>query len=285
MSLPNRNRVVRHAKAALVKTLWSSIGRRNLVRLSRFLSNEARLDVPNSMSDNGELLVQRVALQNAGTRPCHIIDVGANVGDWSANVLDNARRLGAHVELHAFEPAPATCDLLGSRIGRDPAVHLVQAAASDAAGEATLHLVHATAGVNSMHARSDMVSAGAVQVPTIRLDEYCRRQNVGRVLLAKSDAEGHDLAVLRGATGLLEAQAIDLFQFEYNWRWIDARNFLRDVFELAQPLGYNLGKITPLGIERYRTWHPELESFREGNYLLMTHDSAGWFPAVKWWND
>jgi hypothetical protein len=35
----------------------------------------------------------------------------------------------------------------------------------------------------------------------------------------------------------------------------------------ATSLGYRVGKVTPRGIEFYEAWHPELESFKEGNYV------------------
>ena len=28
----------------------------------------------------------------------------------------------------------------------------------------------------------------------------------------------------------------------------------------------------------------ELETFREGNYILATEEALSWFPAVRWWN-
>ena len=39
------------------------------------------------------------------------------------------------------------------------------------------------------------------------------------------------------------------------------------MFELVQPIGYKLGKVTPKGIEFYEAWDPELETYREGNYV------------------
>ncbi len=82
---------------------------------------------------------------------------------------------------------------------------------------------------------------------------------------------------------MLRAGAIDLVQFEYNWRWIEARSFLRDVFQLVLPLGYSLGKVTGRGIECYEAWHPEFETFKEGNYLLFREPLPASLPRVTWW--
>src|SRR5205814_1103726 len=101
----------------------------------------------------------------------------------------------------------------------------------------------------------------------------------------KIDTEGNDLEVLHGAKGLLQAGGIEMLQFEYNHRWITARRFLLDVFELLTPLGYRLGKVTGSGIEFYAKWDFELESFREGNYLAVKDRYVGDFPAIRWWKE
>jgi len=98
------------------------------------------------------------------------------------------------------------------------------------------------------------------------------------------DAEGHDREVLEGGRRLFADGRVDLAQFEYNARWVDARHYLRDAFEFAEALDYRIGKVTPRGVEFYGTWHPELESFKEGNYVLIRrtlddHD----IEAVTWW--
>lgn len=288
--MERQQRVIGGLKALMVKSLWSTMGRRNLVRLARFLSNEARLDCPNDMSSNGELMVQdRVLGQAVSSERTVVFDVGANVGDWSAALLENAGGRGLEaVELHCFEPAPAAYEKLAQRIETARGkldVELVKAAASGEDGEGTLHMVSDSAGINSLHARSDLAPVGSIRVKLHRLDTYCRERSIDHVSLVKCDAEGHDFAVLSGARGLLERSAIDVFQFEYNWRWVDSRHFLRDVFELIDGLPYELAKITPDAVEPYRAWDPELESYREANYVLVSERARGWFPRISWWNE
>jgi hypothetical protein len=91
------------------------------------------------------------------------------------------------------------------------------------------------------------------------------------------------MAVLRGARKLFAGQHIMAAQFEYNHRWIAARSFLRDAFELLTPLGYRLGKLTPDGVEFYPGWDAELETFVEGNYVACTAMTAERLPSVVWW--
>jgi hypothetical protein len=120
-------------------------------------------------------------------------------------------------------------------------------------------------------------------VITSTLDEYAERSEIARFALVKVDAEGHDLAVLRGARGLLAKHRIAVAQFEYNNRWTLGRFFLRDAFELVQAFGYRVGKLTPRGVEFYPGWDAELETFVEGNYLACAPAVAASLPSVPWW--
>jgi len=66
------------------------MGRGNLVRVSRFLLDYARRDVPNRMSSNGEWMVQDVILAASTSDPVVVFDVGAHVGAWSKRLPEVA---------------------------------------------------------------------------------------------------------------------------------------------------------------------------------------------------
>lgn len=274
-------------KRVLSRVLFAVLGRRNLVRLARFLLDEARLDVPNVMASNGERLVQRVVLETTTPREITAFDVGAHVGDWTASLLALADRFGCEVLVHAFEPSRTAFERLRQRFGQRPAgrVRWVHAALSDQAGEGVLHMVGDLALSNSLYPPLDGEPVGAEHVPLITLDGYCTSEGIDRIELVKIDAEGHDLAILSGASALLSSQRIEVVQFEYNYRWIAARAFLRDAFELLGGFGYRIGKVTPSGIEFYGRWDPELETYREANYLACLSERSGDFPAIRWWKE
>jgi FkbM family methyltransferase len=271
--------------AALCERL---LGRRNFVRLSRFLLDRARLDVPNAIEANGELLIQRAAL--AACPPCRprvVLDVGANAGQWTAQLLRQARELGIDdLVVHAFEPSQHTWSLLTENSDlRGYAVETIRAAVSDTAGTAMLHKAHEGAGANSLHRLLGSADTTDEEVGCITLDAYCEDREIQCVSLLKCDAEGHDLYVLTGARRMLEGHRIRALQFEYNHQWISARSFLIDAFAFLMPRGYSLGKVTPRGVEWYRSWHPELETFREGNYVAIPSDASLPLASVRWWND
>ena len=112
------------------------------------------------------------------------------------------------------------------------------------------------------------------------LETFCSEHNITRIVFAKVDTEGNDMRVLEGARDLLERGAIDFLQFEYNHRWILFRNYLKDVFDLVEPLGYRVAKVTPHGLEVYRHWHFELEVFWEGNYLVAKDFGVLGLPLI-----
>jgi hypothetical protein len=92
------------------------------------------------------------------------------------------------------------------------------------------------------------------------------------------------MSVLQGAEQLLRSRRIGVVQFEYNHRWVHSRHFLKDAFDLAVPLGYDVGKVTPTALEFYPRWHFELETFREANFVLTTEATRQWFSQIAWWN-
>jgi FkbM family methyltransferase len=273
------------AKRVVPRLLRRAMGRRAFVRLTRFLYNEARLDTPNvEMRHNGELLVQRVVVTNAPSdRDLLIFDVGAHVGEWTTYLLDECRASGLdRVRTVCFEPCPDSRPLL-ERAVRDADVTVIPQAASDTVGAVDLHITGG--GVSSLYEQDTRPTVRVARVQTTTLDSFCDDAGIEHIDLVKVDTEGHEIAVLRGANRLLEHRAIGVVQFEYNHRWVMSRAFLRDAFALLAPLGYRLGKVTPRGIEFYRRWHPDLETFSQGHYLACTEAWARRFPAIPWYRD
>jgi FkbM family methyltransferase len=276
----------RRAAGSLTDVACDALGRQQVVRAARFVLRRACLDLPNDMRTNGELDLQRwlVGLSSAGQSLC-VVDVGANVGRWSASMLEAASNAGRldDLDLHAFEPSSYTFAQLSRAIGHRP-VTLSQAALCARSGSAVLHVVAPGAGINSLHEQPEAGEESSTEmVSTGTLDEYASKAGLSSIELLKIDTEGSDLAVLRGASELLAERRIAIAQFEYNHRWVYARAYLRDVFDFLVPLGYCLGKVTPRGIEFYPRWCPELETFIEGNYIACQQWAASRLPSVKWW--
>jgi FkbM family methyltransferase len=276
---------IRRAAAIATDLTCRATGRRTVVRTARYVILRARLDYPNDLSTNGESALQRWILQlSPPGAQIHVADVGANVGRWSESMLAAASEAGreADLQLHAFEPDSWAFARLAEALDGRPA-RLSKTALSDRQGTSLFHIVAPGAGTNSLYPGPEANPAAQENVVTTTLDSYAEQFGVARFALVKVDAEGHDLAVLRGARTLLAEHRIAVAQFEYNHRWIFGRFFLRDAFEFLLALGYRVGKVTPRGVEFYPGWDADLETFVEGNYLACDPEAAAELPAVTWW--
>lgn len=237
-----------------------------LWRLGRKLYQYARREGPNDPRTNGEYWLLDMAVAHADTGALTLLDVGANRGDWTATAQDCLTRHARIGTSHAFEPTPSTFKVLTQRFAQQPSVRTLQLAVSERSGKLNLHVVGELNGTNSL---VEGLGGRVMQVDVTTIDTFLAEHSVDRVAFLKSDAEGHDLAVLRGGLLALAQGKIDIWQFEYNHRWVHDRAFLRDVFGLIEGKPYVLGKLFQGGIELYDAWHPELERYFEANFVLI----------------
>jgi len=263
--------------------------RRLVWRLGRRLYVAARGEPSrNDPAANGELhLAARVVAANAAVPVLAVLDVGANVGDWTVPfvaALPAERRRHDRLALHLFEPTPTVRAELSARLaaaGIADLVTLHAAAVSDTAGTAEFAIMSDTGGTNTL-ALDDGVRREAravMAVEMVTLADAVAAAGLEHVHLVKVDVEGHDLAVLRGARPLLAQGAVDVVQFEYNFRWIPSHAVLRDVFALVEGLPYSVARVMPDHLEVFEAWHFELERYFEANYVLVHERALGWFDA------
>jgi len=121
------------------------------------------------------------------------LDVGAWYGPWTYWL---SRRV---TNVVTFEPNPTVGAVVERTVASN--VRVIRAAASDTAGRATLALPpggRGTEGRASLEGLSD--STSNVEVETVRIDDL----DLGPIVFMKVDVEGHELAALRGAAGLIE---------------------------------------------------------------------------------
>lgn len=124
----------------------------------------------------------------------HIIDVG--VADGSHDLY--ARFPNAFIDL--FEPHPTYQDQLVTTIVRQRPARLHRMALGGEAASATLYLKGRTGSSIVQDA-----GRGSLTVDVRRLDAVLVPAEIRRPALLKIDTEGYEMAVLRGASGLLSA--------------------------------------------------------------------------------
>jgi FkbM family methyltransferase len=180
--------------------------------------------------------------------PHCVLDVGANVGNYSAEV----RAALPHARIVCLEPHPGTSEALRARAAA-LRLEVVAKAAGREPGELELHdwavepdgTEHATF-YRDVILTLDRCPSASVRVPVTTVDAVMTDEGIERVLLLKIDTEGHELAVLQGASQSLARGVIDIVQLEFNEMNVISRTFFRDLLE---PLaGYRIFRMLPDGL-------------------------------------
>lgn len=232
-------KIFRDVDASDVRGGWTARVAGMLVRLP-LRGDRMWLDWDQAVSIAGhEPAVKQAYAQflNGALRPDLFVDVGANYGTHSLLFLS------AGVRTLSFEPNDACHPYFAEACAENGFCADVQPVAlGDTPGEITLSFPAGQTWLGSIDA--DVVarlgSAGALEtrhVQVRRLDEYADAF-IGKRVLLKIDAEGHELAVLRGAQRVLrEHRPHVLFESLPE----SDRGALFDLFARA---GYNLAPLT-----------------------------------------
>ncbi len=150
-----------------------------------------------------------------------IFDIGANTGTSAIAY----RELFPEAKIHSFEPTPKTFETLASKVDSDPLSHATKLAFSCSPGTGTFN-VYPNSATNSllpMRApetwwpgieRVSSTRVETIEVLITTLDLYTEQENISRIDLLKTDTQGHDLNVLKGAAHLLANKKIGLLYVE-----------------------------------------------------------------------
>jgi FkbM family methyltransferase len=201
-----------------------------------------------------------------GTVPQLAVDIGGNVGEYTAEL----RRRHPELEVHVFEPSSTNVSRLNQRFGSDSRIKVVPYAVSDTPGQAVLYADVSGSGMASL-AHRELSHRGIAfraqeTVPVVRFCDYwATNLDSRRMDIVKLDIEGFELAALRGFGDALMATAV--LQFEFGGCNVDTRSFFRDFWQLFEQRGFELYRITPLGLERLRRYRDSDEHFATTNYL------------------
>jgi FkbM family methyltransferase len=231
------------------------------------------------VEQSGEGALLRDLAERWSGREVTLVDVGAHTGEYA--VCARAA-FGPALTLHCFEPRPDTFALLERRVGAEPRTSCHRLALGDEAGTASLFSKGASSVFTSLYPEAFGAPGHEVsrvdEVELRTLDDVADDLGLERIGLLKVDVEGHELAVLKGARRLLDADAIEAVQFEFGERSLYSRAFLRDFFELLGP-DFDFFRITPFGLRRL-AYSPAAEVFvQEANYLAA-RASAGLASAA-----
>lgn len=145
-------------------------------------------------------------LADFGDETTHFVDVGANVGLYSALLFDQFK------SVHAFEPNSVAADRLEENLGVNLAKNttVYRAAAGSSSGTVRFPLLDIPLPTAAI-IEDDDDSTNTIEVEMLSLDDVL--PNEGE-LVVKIDVEGHDAAVLEGLTRRLATGQVRICLFE-----------------------------------------------------------------------
>lgn len=147
----------------------------------------------------------------------HVVDVGANVGQWSTMLLD----LIKPQKLVVIEPQPEVFAVLERLFGSRSNVELHNVAVGDVNGSTRLRITRDTTGASVLPAREEMRDIVArnwtveseIECPLRTLDSIV--ENLAEISLLKIDVQGFEKAVLAGAAQTLARTNFLLIELNY----------------------------------------------------------------------
>ena len=242
--------------------------RRLLARVARAYLSRYRGDNNVWADSNGEFDLIRAAAPLCRV----ILDVGANVGDWTREALSSNPGL----TIHCFEAAPDNFAVLaGSELAER--IVLNHVAVSDSDGEIELTLFGEHSPLNSIvvpGSAADGVVARTIAIKAVALDTYLAAHDLTHVDYVKIDVEGAEARVIAGLSAALEAGKVDAVQFEHGPFSIYDRTFLKDYFDLLQPLGFSLYKVSQPKMLKIEHYDELLDNFSHQNWVAARHGTA-----------
>tara|TARA_X000000368_G_scaffold81982_1_gene61879 strand:- start:10800 stop:11639 length:840 start_codon:yes stop_codon:yes gene_type:complete len=258
--------MIKAIKNIYTETVW---------RISRKIFLNIRNDAPSLQLDIGEKNLLKHFLINNKKEKKILFDIGANIGSWSKLAL----KYDKNISLFAFEAINQTYLNLEKNLSKQNAdIQIFNKAISNEIGEFEIYNFGENEGTNSFFDNSISYNDKNVNPPstekvlTTTIDIFCKENNIDSIDFLKCDTEGNDFYVIMGCKEMFKNNQIIALQFEYNWRWINSKSYLKNVFDYFNDTNYLIGKITSNEVQIINDWNPELEKFYESNYLIINKD-------------
>jgi FkbM family methyltransferase len=209
-----------------------------------------------------------------GRKPNLAIDIGGNVGDYTAELLQRT----PDVEVHIFEPSPLNIDKLAERFSAADNIKVVPYGVSNSTGTATLYSNKPGSGLSSLTKRKlthfNITFDHSDTVKILRFEDYWTEQLKCRpVDIVKIDIEGHELAALEGFGEAI--RAVGVLQFEFGGCNIDTRTYFRDFWYFFRNIDFDIYRITPLGLESIDRYRESDEMFSVTNFIAANAQLTG----------
>lgn len=179
-------------------------------------------------------------LVKQGLQPRTVIDVGANVGQFSvasANIFKN-------VQIYAFEPVPESFETLCKNVSKLDSVKTHALALGEQAGQIDFHVNSHSHSSSALpltqhhltafpHAQENKI----ITVPVTTLDNISHELNLVSPTLLKLDVQGYETNVLEGAVKTLKK--VDYVLLEASFKpMYEGELLFTEIVELMQGYGF-----------------------------------------------
>lgn len=191
-------------------------------------------------------MVSRLAGQ--GISPGSVLDVGANVGQFTVAVA----KFFPSAKVHSFEPVPVCIGKLRKNVSSLENVTVYPVALGDNEGEALIHLnsySHSSSVLSLARAHRDAFpeakEVGTVAVEMTTLDLITEKLELRSPVLLKLDVQGYEAETLRG--GVETLKRVDYVVLETSFKpmyenepvFMDLVRIMEDQgFRFEQPVGW-----------------------------------------------
>lgn len=223
---------------------------------------------------NGEAWILQ---QTAHFGPQVIVDVGCNIGDWSAC----ARKYNPAARILAFDIMPHTAEQTRARFASDPNTQVFDLGLGEQSGDIDIFYVKDKPEITSIYPpHNEETSFEKVTARIERASDFFSGQKIDQIDFLKIDVEGAEHLVLRGVCDLLAERRIRVVQFEYGLNSVETRFLLADYYDLLGEFGYGIGKLYRTGVA-FKKYEPSDENFWGPNYIAVHQDDRELIDALS----
>jgi len=174
-----------------------------------------------------------------------VIDAGANQGQMALRLKQEFPKC----MIHSFEPSPTTFEMLKQNVSCHPSIYVWNAGLGASSGK-QMFLENTHSDMSSFLTPSASTWGKVhkhTEVDVRTLDEFCAEQGIDRIDILKSDTQGYDLEVLKGANKMMYEGRVNLVYVEVTfYEMYKGAPTFGDLCRYLDPLSFRLVALYPI---------------------------------------